>query len=94
MAAAELLRQIDERQWRWLWLGLCIGVDEMIYYMFGEKAIRRTEETAFQMIGIGVDYGQQNATTFQAAGLNMSAHRIEGLHGGYGQRQDGLHTAG
>ena len=79
VAAAELLRELDERQWRWLWLGLCIGVDEMIYYMFGEKAIHRTEEEAFQIIGIGVDYGQQNATTYQAAGLNLQAHRIEGL---------------
>lgn len=79
VAAAELLKEIDERQWRWLWLGLCIGVDEMIYYMFGEKAIHRTDETAFQIIGVGVDYGQQNATTFQAAGLNLAAHKIEGL---------------
>jgi PBSX family phage terminase large subunit len=79
VAAAELLRQIDERQWRWLWLGLCIGVDEMIYYMFGEKSIHRTDAEAFPIIGIGVDYGQQNATTFQAAGLNLERHKIEGL---------------
>lgn len=77
--AAEILRSIDERQWRWLWLGLCIGVDEVIYYMFGEKNIHRTDEVAFPIIGIGVDYGQQNATTYQAAGLNMAAHRLEGL---------------
>lgn len=77
--AAEILREIDERQWRWLWLGLCIGVDEVIYYMFSGKNIHRTEEEAFPIIGIGVDYGQQNATTYQAAGLNMSRHRIEGL---------------
>ena len=77
--AAEILRRIDERQWRWLWLGLCVGVDEMIYYMFGGKAIRRTEERAFRVIGIGVDYGQQNATTYQAAGFNLQGHRLEGL---------------
>ena len=31
------------------------------------------------MIGIGVDYGQQNATTYQAAGVNINKHRLEGL---------------
>lgn len=77
--SAEILKSVDERQWRWLWLGLCIGVDELIYYMFGGKNIHRTEEEAFPMIGIGIDYGQQNATTYQAAGLNVSKHRLEGL---------------
>lgn len=86
--AAELLRGIDERQWRWLWLGLCIGVDEVIYYMFGGKNVRRTEEEAFPIIGIGVDYGQQNATTYQAAGLNMSRHRLDGLQEYYHSGRD------
>ena len=27
--SAEILRELDERQWRWLWLGLSIGVDEL-----------------------------------------------------------------
>lgn len=79
LESAEILRQTDERQWRWLWLGQSIGVDELIYYMFSDKHIARTEETAFQLIGVGVDYGQQNATTFQAAGLNFSRRRLEGL---------------
>lgn len=79
LESAEMLRQIDERQWRWLWLGQSIGVDELIYYMFGDKHIVRTKETAFPIIGVGVDYGQQNATTFQAAGLNIAQHRLEGL---------------
>ena len=77
--SAEILREIDERQWRWLWLGQSIGVDELIYYMFSDKNVARTAEEAFQIIGIGVDYGQQNATTFQAAGLNMQQHKLEGL---------------
>ncbi|ERL19804.1 phage terminase, large subunit, PBSX family [Oribacterium sp. oral taxon 078 str. F0263] len=79
LESAEILRQIDERQWRWLWLGLSIGVDELIYYMFGGKNVARTKEDAFPLIGVGVDYGQQNATTYQAAGLNMAKHRLEGL---------------
>lgn len=79
LESAEMLKQIDERQWRWLWLGQPIGVDELIYYMFGSKNVVRTREDAFPLIGVGVDYGQQNATTYQAAGLNMTAHRLEGL---------------
>ena len=30
LESAEILRQVDERQWRWLWLGQSIGVDELI----------------------------------------------------------------
>lgn len=79
LESADILRQVDERQWRWLWLGQSIGVDELIYYMFSDKHIKRTEEKAFSIIGVGVDYGQKNATTYQAAGLNMNRHRLEGL---------------
>ncbi|MBR6623493.1 MAG: PBSX family phage terminase large subunit, partial [Ruminococcus sp.] len=54
-------------------------MDELIYYMFGGMNVTRTKEEAFPLIGVGVDYGQQNATTYQAAGLNMTKHRLEGL---------------
>ena len=47
--------------------------------MFGDAAIARPEAEAYRNIGVGVDYGQQNATTFQAAGLNESKRRLEGL---------------
>lgn len=77
--SAEILRELDERQWRWLWLGLSIGVDELIYYMFGDASIARPSQDRYRIIGVGVDYGQQNATTYQAAGLNESLHRLEGL---------------
>lgn len=79
LESAEILRQVDERQWRWLWLGQSIGVDELIYYMFSDRHVERTKEDAFQIIGVGVDYGQQNATTYQAAGLNIAKHKLEGL---------------
>lgn len=79
LESAEILRKIDERQWRWLWLGQSIGVDELIYYMFSDKNVARSEEEGYQMIGVGVDYGQQNATTYQAAGLNLSRKKLEGL---------------
>ena len=54
-------------------------MDELIYYMFGDAAIQRPGCEHYRIIGIGVDYGQQNATTYQAAGLNEYAHRLEGL---------------
>lgn len=77
--SAEILRDIDERQYRWLWLGQSVGVDEVIYYMFSDRHIRKPEEQTYRRIGIGADYGQQNATTFQAFGLNPRDHRIDGL---------------
>lgn len=64
--AAEALKRADERQYRWVWLGESIGVDELIYYMFGERHRQRIPAGRQYQIGIiGGDYGQQNATTFQ-----------------------------
>lgn len=68
--AAEMLKAIDEKMYRWVWLGLCTGVDEAIYYMFGEKHKRKPPQKSYNTIIIGGDYGQQNATTFQAFGLD------------------------
>lgn len=78
--AAEALKAIDERLYRWIWLGESIGVDELIYYMFGQKHIETPEPgLRFPIIGIGGDYGQQNATTFQAFGLDMANKKLRGL---------------
>lgn len=77
--SAEVLRQADERQYRWVWLGQSIGVDEVIYYMFSDRHKARPGRDHYRVIGIGGDYGQQNATTFQAAGLNEYEHKLEGL---------------
>ena len=72
---ANVLRELDERQWRWLWGGLSIGVD-----MFGPKHIRKPEEgKKYPIIGFGGDYGQQNATTFQAFGLDLAGRKLQGL---------------
>lgn len=76
---AEALRELDERMYRWLWLGEAVGVDELIYYMFGERHRRRPGQDHYRIIGIGADYGQQNATTYQAAGLDEYNHRLDGL---------------
>lgn len=80
LKSAELLKQMDERQYRWLWLGESIGVDELIYYMFSaDRHVKAPAKTAYNHIAIGVDYGQMNATTYQAAGFNTEAHTIDGL---------------
>lgn len=79
---AEVLRDIDLRQYRWVWLGESVGIDDAIYYMFSS---RHTADPPipgidrFPIIAIGGDYGQQNATTFQAAGLDMARKKLRGL---------------
>lgn len=77
--SAEVMRLADERQYRWVWLGQSIGVEEAIYYMFSDKHKAKPTKQHYRVIGIGVDYGQQNATTFQAAGLNEYDHKLTGL---------------
>ncbi len=80
--SAEILRDTDERQYRWVWLGDSIGVDEVIYYMFCHTHMADPPVPGvdrFPIITIGGDYGQQNATTFQAAGLDMAKKKLRGL---------------
>ena len=77
--SARMMETIDEKQYRWVWLGQCIGVDEVIYYMFNDGHVSEPEAVKYDLIGIGVDYGQQNATTYQAAGLNVAKRKLEGL---------------
>lgn len=77
--SAEIMKAADERQYRWVWLGQSIGVDEVIYYMFSDKHKEKPEEIRYRIIGIGVDYGQQNATVYEAAGLDEYQKRLTGL---------------
>lgn len=77
--SAELLKETDLRLYRWVWLGECIGVDDLIYYMFSDRHRKESTAEVFKLIGIGVDYGQQNATTYQAAGVNINTRQLEGL---------------
>ena len=88
LEAAELLKKIDYRLYRWVWLGECIGVDDLIYYMFGDDLIHEPEGKSYKLIGVGADYGQQNATTYQAAGLNINKRRLEGLREFYHSGRD------
>ena len=40
--SAEALREIDPKQYEWIWLGKCIGIEDVIYYMFSpEKHLYR-----------------------------------------------------
>lgn len=81
--SAEAQKEADEKMYRWLWLGEAVGIDEVIYYMFSESkhviepTPEQIEKIAF--IGIGVDYGQMNATTYQAFGLSFQEKHIYGL---------------
>lgn len=77
--AAERMRDVDLKLYRWVWLGESVGIDEMIYYMFGDRHRKETTEKTFKLIGIGVDYGQQNATTYQCGGVNINKRKLEGL---------------
>lgn len=69
----------DPKMYRWVWLGESTGVDDLIYYMFCDAHRREPDASHYKLIGIGVDYGQQNATTYQAAGININKRKIEGL---------------
>ncbi|WP_230406808.1 PBSX family phage terminase large subunit [Blautia liquoris] len=88
LESADRLKETDFKLYRWVWLGECIGVDDLIYYMFNESHIREPEAERYKLIGIGVDYGQQNATTYQAAGLNINKKRFEGLDEFYHSGRD------
>lgn len=88
LESAELLKETDFRLYRWVWLGECIGVDDLIYYMFNDNHRHEPEAKHYKLIGIGVDYGQQNATTYQAAGVNINKRRIEGINEFYHSGRD------
>lgn len=80
IASAEAMKQSDEKMYRWVWLGECVGVDELIYYMFSDRHIIRPPKGQRYQIGIvGGDYGQQNATTFQVFGLDQRRCHMDGL---------------
>jgi hypothetical protein len=85
LESAEQLRISDIKLFNWIWLGLCIGIDELIYYMFSGSHIKeppRDKQNKIispDRIGIGVDYGQMNATTFEAYGLWTNEKRVCGI---------------
>jgi len=81
--SAEILKELDLKMYKWLWLGLCVGIDELIYYMFNEekhiKECTKEEFKNMQDIRIGVDYGQMNATTYEAFGIDYKEKCVRGI---------------
>lgn len=78
--SAEAMKEADPKMYRWTWLGEPVGVDELIYYMFSDRNRKKPEEErVYERVYIGGDYGQQNATTYQAFGLDTYRHKLTGL---------------
>lgn len=77
--SAEAMEIADPKMYRWVWLGEPVGVDELIYYMFGERHRQKVpEDRRFQIGIIGGDYGQANATTFQGFALDTYRQKLYG----------------
>lgn len=87
--SAERMKQADDKMYRWIWLGQSIGVDELIYYMFSEKCKKEPDaERRYETVVIGGDYGQHNATTFQAFGVDEYNRILQGLQEYYHSGRD------
>lgn len=79
--SAKELEKTDPKKYRWVWLGEAIGVDEMIYYMFSqEHIVEPPKDRIYHKVIIGGDYGQQNATTYQAFGIDEYNKKFRGLN--------------
>ena len=80
--SAEELQRLDPKMYNWLWLGLCTGIDELIYYMFKEEMINEpTKEqiASMKFLVAGGDYGQMNATTFEVFGIDYRERCVRGI---------------
>lgn len=84
--SAEEMKLSDQKMYRWTWLGEPTGVDDLIYYMFDEtvhiydaESMEEEEDAKIGEIGIGVDYGQQNPTTFEAFGIDYERQIFRGI---------------
>lgn len=77
--SAEIMKRMDERLYNWVWLGQSIGLDELIYYMFNRALHIKDPPDRPDVIGIGIDYGQMNATTYQPYGVYLHQKKVMGL---------------
>lgn len=65
------MKKVDERMYNWIWLGISIGLDEIIYYMFDkdkhvlDRNLTNDEINGITRIDASCDYGQMNATVFE-----------------------------
>lgn len=78
---AEQMKNIDIEQYRWVWLGISTGLNELVYYMFDRDShINKVDESHnLNNFIIGIDYGQLNATTFQCFALDSDNKKIVGI---------------
>lgn len=85
IASAEAMKKSDLKMYRWTWLGEPVGIDDLIYYMFDHEEhvysnnLTADERAEMGEIGIGIDYGQQNPTTFEAFGIDYRSQILRGL---------------
>lgn len=92
--SAETMKKVDEKMYRWVWLGEPTGVDDLIYYMFNTnhtydpESYSVSDMRAIGEIGVGVDYGQQNATVFEAAGIDYNIQSLRGIKEYYHSGRD------
>lgn len=81
--SAEILKELDEKMYNWLWLGLCTGIDELIYYMFNEKVhVQECTNEHYENMNnlyIAIDYGQMNATTYECFGIDYKNLCVRGV---------------
>lgn len=84
--SAEAMKVADPKMYRWTWLGESVGVDDLIYYMFSaETHVYNPDDWCDESkktigeIGVGVDYGQQNPTVFEAFGIDYEVQTLRGL---------------
>lgn len=87
--SAEAMRAVDQKLYEWVWLGLCTGIEDLIFYMFNtDDHVDDPDPNNIGEIGIGIDYGQKNATTFQAFGLDVPSRKLRGLSEYYHSGRD------
>lgn len=89
--SAEAMMAADQKMYRWVWEGESIGIDELIYYMFSLddiQAVPPEGKKTIGEIGVGIDYGQKNATTFQAFGLDYGNQCLRGIDEYYHSGRD------
>ncbi|WP_286669395.1 PBSX family phage terminase large subunit [Thomasclavelia cocleata] len=79
--SALAMKKIDEQMYNWVWLGISTGLSEIVYYMFNDdKHVNKLKDFKNLIhVGISVDYGHLNATTFQAFGLDQSSMKVQGI---------------
>lgn len=95
IASAEAMRETDLKMYRWTWLGESVGIDDLIYYMFNRDAhvwvgsLSPDAKAEMGEIGVGIDYGQQNPTTYEAFGIDYREQVFRGLGEYYHSGRDG-----